>query len=791
MMITLLKQLYAILVVVGVAMGVSCAKAEVEEPLCQPADGEVIEFFADEIGGRTAFGESTDGGQTYPTLWKKDASGQGEQLRVTVNLAFNANNRRVLLKDPETNYNPRVNSENGVSASFKATLADFEADSYTFYAVCPGANWLEEYDKVATPTSFRMKLPAEQTPVDGSCDASAQLIVAKSATSTERPVGVSMQFKHIAAYGLLSLKNIEGAVSKVVLKASKNLAGNFFYDVDDEAVTFNTSGVSREITLTTSRKEHIWFALIPVDLSENTLTCEVTTDRGVYTKIVEFDATKGNFKAGRIAKFSIDFDGVAPVVEDKFVVRQVYKENGVAQGVVFWVSPDGLTAKIVSLTRCAAAKWWSTASFGATGATDQADGAPNMIALSSFLETNADNGVKIPMVEFCEKLGAGWYWPAYDELRALAAAYHGVGSHGSIKRKQSGGTDDGTELAAQQEFDKLLTDNGGVALNTGTTSATNGDRYWSSTERSTDYSGKAAHTLTGYAQFGLYNATLQVTKTSYQYFGRAIKVVKKAGAAEPSVASNVRYGAQRSELAGMSASNIAGSDRLMDIYTPGTAAPAEGYPMLLYVHGGGFRGNDKAGATDVSLCMAMAKKGYVVCSINYYLGLKHENSTGTSCTAEMAGGLPASGAYTPVMQNAIAKASEDAAEALRYMKSNAATYRINPNKMAVSGGSAGAITVLHLAYVAKPADLPIWGVVDLWGAVANPASIQLPAPPMIIYHGDKDELVNVDYAHALEARLKELNVKVKKNIIVNGAHAAYAYVIDLEIDTIDTFLKSL
>ena len=61
-MIVNLKRLVFSFLVAGVTMVASCTKAEVEEPVSQPSEGHVIEFFVDEIGGRTVFGESTDDG---------------------------------------------------------------------------------------------------------------------------------------------------------------------------------------------------------------------------------------------------------------------------------------------------------------------------------------------------------------------------------------------------------------------------------------------------------------------------------------------------------------------------------------------------------------------------------------------------------------------------------------------------------------------------------------------------------------------------------------------------------
>ena len=96
----------------------------------------MIEFFVDEIGGRTVFGESTDDGKSYPTLWQKDASGHGEQIKVNMNLNFTDAGKRELLKDPATGYNPRVKGE-GAATSFAVRVTDDGANDFCFYAVSP------------------------------------------------------------------------------------------------------------------------------------------------------------------------------------------------------------------------------------------------------------------------------------------------------------------------------------------------------------------------------------------------------------------------------------------------------------------------------------------------------------------------------------------------------------------------------------------------------------------------------------------------------------------------------
>jgi acetyl esterase/lipase len=102
----------------------------------------------------------------------------------------------------------------------------------------------------------------------------------------------------------------------------------------------------------------------------------------------------------------------------------------------------------------------------------------------------------------------------------------------------------------------------------------------------------------------------------------------------------------------------------LDIYTPMTAKPSVGYPLIVYVHGGGFARGDKfsPGGDDFRAAMKCLDSGFMVASINYRL----------------------SGTDTAPAQIVDTKA------AVRYLKANAAKYGFNPAKIFLMGVSAGA-----------------------------------------------------------------------------------------------------
>ena len=101
--------------------------------------------------------------------------------------------------------------------------------------------------------------------------------------------------------------------------------------------------------------------------------------------------------------------------------------------------------------------------------------------------------------------------------------------------------------------------------------------------------------------------------------------------------------------------------------------PATGngpFPLLIYVHGGGFSGGDwELSKNNNGLVSRANSNGYAVASVGYLL----MGQSGWS------GG-----------QRAFPENVEDVLAAVRHLRANAAAYHIDPDKFAVSGFSAGA-----------------------------------------------------------------------------------------------------
>jgi len=104
----------------------------------------------------------------------------------------------------------------------------------------------------------------------------------------------------------------------------------------------------------------------------------------------------------------------------------------------------------------------------------------------------------------------------------------------------------------------------------------------------------------------------------------------------------------------------------LDLYLVDSKTPT---PLVLYIHGGGFRGGDKSSLNMAEL-RAFHREGWSVAAINY----------------RFTNVIPAPGQYL------------DCGRALQFIRHNAEKWNIDPKLVASTGGSAGAGTSLWLAF---------------------------------------------------------------------------------------------
>lgn len=277
---------------------ISCSKGDIEH---QTGTGTTVRFCLAapqpdgrnedrQAGGETKsqFGTAVEG--KYPTLWTADKK---------VALSYNFNSTKSVAVKP---------SEDGKTAEFSAEFNRAEAGPHSFYSISPN----DAVKSITSSNGGSIVIPYSQTPIDGSCDESAQIIAAMYESGTF-PTEIGLAYHHVTAYGRLSvtMPSDAGEILSISLTASENISGNYYYDFAKDSLKENSP--LKIITLTTSRTSDIFFACAPADLSGGSLTVTVSADKGVYEKVIDLTGKTLKFVRGEISKFSVNMSSVTPV----------------------------------------------------------------------------------------------------------------------------------------------------------------------------------------------------------------------------------------------------------------------------------------------------------------------------------------------------------------------------------------------------------------------------------------------------------------------------------------------
>ena len=233
-------------------------------------------------------------------------------------------------------------------------------------------------------------------------------------------------------------------------------------------------------------------------------------------------------------------------------------------------------------------------------------------------------------------------------------------------------------------------------------------------------------------------------------------------------ALNVRYAPKRPELT----ADDPASDRLLDVYLPKTPKPRNGYPCVMFIHGGGFRnGSKRSGGKLNPVCVKLLDNGIAVVSINYYLVRKYARSKKRDRFKE------------------VRIAAEDAELAMRWIVDHAEKYGFDLERFAVCGGSAGARTCFELAYVRRSKPPKIRAVIDLWGMMVDPGKIRGGTPPVLIIHGDRDKVIDISRAYAVKSELDRLRIPNRMIVLKGRGHSQYREVGSKYMPDILAFLR--
>lgn len=247
---------------------------------------KTVSFTATTPETRTSFAPKD--GDSYPVLWTGD-----EKVSVSYNYAAGKSSAV-------------AHSADGKTATFAVAISQSaDATAHNFYAVSPASALISASSEYY---SLSINVPSTQTPIDGSCDEAAQVIVAKH-ESDSFDENVNFAFKHVTAYGNLSITLPAGVseISSITLTAEKGISGRIYYYPAD--ATFDDTPASSSITLLTGKTSEVFFACLPADLSNTSLKVVISANGTTYTKNVTL-SSNFKFAAGRVSKFSVDMSGV-------------------------------------------------------------------------------------------------------------------------------------------------------------------------------------------------------------------------------------------------------------------------------------------------------------------------------------------------------------------------------------------------------------------------------------------------------------------------------------------------
>jgi acetyl esterase/lipase/lysophospholipase L1-like esterase len=214
---------------------------------------------------------------------------------------------------------------------------------------------------------------------------------------------------------------------------------------------------------------------------------------------------------------------------------------------------------------------------------------------------------------------------------------------------------------------------------------------------------------------------------------------------------------------------------LLDIYQP-SGDNSSGRPVIIWVHGGGFRkGTIRTQNYIVKFCQDFAKRGYVCLSVDYRL--------------RNAADMPDKTSEFPALQDA----ARDVNSALEWVRANGAKYNIDPNLIFLAGGSAGGRTSVTVCQFPGPdpsaKNLPeslfktkLWnknGIIAnacLWGGIEPEMrgwvypNLNKKGIPTVLIHGDADTTINVRNSIDLDKALKESGTTSELHVIPGSAH---------------------
>lgn len=227
------------------------------------------------------------------------------------------------------------------------------------------------------------------------------------------------------------------------------------------------------------------------------------------------------------------------------------------------------------------------------------------------------------------------------------------------------------------------------------------------------------------------------------HLGQGQKRFKEKIFADVNLQTDIQYG---------EAINLKGANEALklDVYLPPATDTMKKRPLVIFIHGGGFKNNTKTGTFSTALCNGFAQRGYVSASIDYRLGV---DKSGTARD----------------YPEALYRAQQDGKAAIRFFRRYADKYGIDTSRIYITGSSAGSKTCLAVAYmdqdeIPKEIDQRRWGtlegnsgnpghsskvagVMNCWGAIIDYKWINKGDAPLFNTAGTADQTVPYDSSY--------------------------------------------
>jgi len=267
--------------------------------------------------------------------------------------------------------------------------------------------------------------------------------------------------------------------------------------------------------------------------------------------------------------------------------------------------------------------------------------------------------------------------------------------------------------------------------------------------------------------------------------------------------------------------NYAGDEKAyhtLDIYLPKETKDA--YPVVIHTYGSAWSTNNMKGSADLNtICAALLKAGYAVVTPN------HRSASDAKYPAQL----------------------HDIKAAIRFVRGNAAKYKIDTSFVAASGfssgghlsslvattcgleeGKSGSVTVDLVGSLGEftkfsscvdaaslwspPTDIytmnPInnfmgggtyegafigaerEGNKDKWMVASSPYYASEDDPPVIMFHGTSDQIVNLEQSEELYDSLKKYNVVTERIVVEGGSHGGREMYVDSTLTKMVEFFNT-